>query len=297
MNLILIAIFSALLPVGLLAFYICRKDKDQPEPKKWLVKAGLYGVCSGLLVLIAGFFLLPGFDEVFPALSGTVLGAMGEAFFDAAIPEEAAKLLMLWLLIRKNPFFDEHLDGIVYATCVGLGFAGLENILYLLNNIDSLVGTAVMRAVFSVPGHFFFAVVMGYYVSLACFSSYNLHQRRRYWALALCVPVVLHGIFDSILMSASVIPGIFGLFAVVFIAFCIWLRKYGLKRIAAMKAKDRGSNGVEYPSATVVNSKTAVPDYHAVFIDNGNTVYHFHGEELSIYRIDVLDTLTFTEIG
>ena len=58
---------------------------------------------------------------------GSFAEAVGDAFFLAAIPEEVAKLFMLWLLLRKNPFFDEHFDGIVYAVCVGLGFAGFEN--------------------------------------------------------------------------------------------------------------------------------------------------------------------------
>ena len=52
----------------------------------------------------------------------TFVEAVGDAFLLAAIPEEVAKLFMLWLLLRKNPFFDEHFDGIVYAVCVGLGF-------------------------------------------------------------------------------------------------------------------------------------------------------------------------------
>lgn len=38
---------------------------------------------------------------------------------------------MLWLLLRNNPYFDEHFDGIVYAVCIGMGFAAIENVLYL----------------------------------------------------------------------------------------------------------------------------------------------------------------------
>ena len=54
------------------------------------------------------------------------------AFFVAAAPEEGAKLLALWLLLRKNPHFDEDFDCIVYSVFVSLGFATLENIGYVL---------------------------------------------------------------------------------------------------------------------------------------------------------------------
>lgn len=55
------------------------------------------------------------------------------SFFGAAILEESAKLFMLWLLLRKNKYFGERVDGIVYAVCVSLGFAALENVMYLFD--------------------------------------------------------------------------------------------------------------------------------------------------------------------
>ena len=117
------AIIAALLPVALLLFYIYRQDSAQPEPAKWLWKGVWYGILSAVLVLLVVGIASLAFPM--PSLEGTVLGAIIDAFLGAAIPEEAAKFFMLWLLLRKNPYFDEHLDGIVYATCVGLGFAGL----------------------------------------------------------------------------------------------------------------------------------------------------------------------------
>jgi len=230
-------LFAALLPVCLLAFYILKKDKDKPEPTSILLKAGFFGILSGLLVIIAAI-PFPDFYDLFPVLQETVLGACGDALFTAAIPEEAAKLFMLWLVIRKNPYFDEYLDGIVYATCVGLGFAGFENILYLFSNLDNFVSIAIVRALFSVPGHFFYAVVMGYFISLAYFASYSNGRRIRYWILAFLVPVLLHFIFDTILFSMQVASGIVGLLLILFLVFCIWVRKYASKKINMMKSAD-----------------------------------------------------------
>lgn len=237
MNVIILAAIAALLPVGFLLYFIYKKDKYQPEPKKWLWKGGLYGILAAIMVIVFSLFK-PEFIVLYPYLEGTVLGALGTSLFDAAIPEEAAKLFMLWLLIRKNSYFDEHLDGIVYATLIGLGFAGLENIIYVLDSLDNFVAIAITRAIFSVPGHFFFAVVMGYYVSLAYFGNKSKAKKAMYWALAFIVPVILHFIFDAILMSTEAMTELSGMLIVSFIVFCVWLRKSGLRKISTMQEQD-----------------------------------------------------------
>ena len=82
------------------------------------------------------------------------------AFFGAAIPEEIAKLFILWLVLRNNKFFDEKMDGIVYAVCVSLGFAALENIMYLFLHSESFITVGISRAFFAVPGHFCFGILI-----------------------------------------------------------------------------------------------------------------------------------------
>lgn len=236
LNPVTMVIVAALLPVFLLLWYIYYQDSAQPEPVKWLWKAVLYGVASAYLTLSV-ISPIPSLEVIAPAFAATIPGAICNAFCYAAIPEEAAKLLMLMILIRKNPYFDEHLDGIVYATCVGLGFAGLENILYLVNNLDDLATVAISRALFSVPGHFFFAVAMGYFVSLAHFVCYTDLQRKCSYALAFFVPMLLHGIFDALLMSMQVGGGFAGWLLLAFLVFVNWLRKFAVRRIKALKPK------------------------------------------------------------
>lgn len=233
---IIIALIAALLPVLLLLFYIYHQDSKQPEPIKWLWKGVVYGVASALLVIFI-MYGMPDVADVFPDFQGTIIGAVLDAFLSAAIPEEGAKLLMLWLLLRKNPYFDEHLDGIVYATCVGLGFAGLENILYIVNNMDDMAYIAVMRGLFSVPGHFFFAVSMGYFVSLAHFSSRSESERTQYYVLAFIVPVILHGIFDSLLFDTDSNSIFSSISWILFIVFVHYMRKGGITRIMELKDK------------------------------------------------------------
>lgn len=231
-----VAFTAALLPVALMWWYIYRQDSAQPEPISWLWKSVLYGVYSAILTMLV-MGVIPSIEDLAPAFAATIPGAVCNAFCYAAIPEEAAKLLLLYLVIRKNPYFDEHLDGIVYATCVGLGFAGLENILYLLTNMDSLVSVAVGRALFSVPGHFFFAVVMGYFVSLGYYET-SKEKSRMYYILAYLAPVMLHGIFDALLMSSTVSEEWAALCLVLFLIFVVWMRRQGIKKIKKLKEKD-----------------------------------------------------------
>ena len=147
----------------------------------------------------------------------------------AAIPEELSKLFLLWLFLRKNPYFDERMDGIVYAVCVSLGFAGLENVLYVVMDED-WASVAISRAIFAVPGHFCFGVLMGYFYSLAKFEP---QHRMRYSALALLAPIVAHGIYDSLLFIMQVyIPTWLEIILLLgFLIFCFYLWKCASRSI------------------------------------------------------------------
>ncbi len=104
---------TALLPIAILVYYIYHKDKRSPEPTGQLVKAFLFGILSVPLSFCMSIPL--GLIGIYPAEATSILGSISTAFFGAAIPEEIAKFFMLWLLLRKNPYFDEKMDGIVYA--------------------------------------------------------------------------------------------------------------------------------------------------------------------------------------
>ena len=168
------------------------------------------------------------YDSLFEALE--------DAFLMAAIPEELAKFFMLWLVLRKNPFFDEHFDGIVYAVCVGLGFAALENIAYLFDGIDdwSWIRIGVIRALFSVPGHYFDAILMGYYYSI---YHFGIDRSVKTQIMILAAPILAHGLFDAILMSVQVDPSLSGLLFIMFIIFFTKLKKMAKKRIEELANK------------------------------------------------------------
>ena len=228
-----IIIFMAVLPVAILVYYIYRKDKNSPEPTTELLKAFTLGILS---IPLSFCMSIPfGLIGLYPDEVTNIFDSIRLSFFGAAIPEEVAKFFILWLVLRKNPYFDEKMDGIIYAVCVSLGFAAVENIMYLFSNIDTFLAVGVSRAIFSVPGHFCFGILMGYYYSLAKFYP---HSPKRNKALILVAPILVHGIYDSFLFSINVTTTISGILAIVFIVFCVKMWKYASKRIQEHLQRD-----------------------------------------------------------
>jgi len=228
-----IIIFCGILPAILLVFYIYLRDRYQREPLGQILKAVSFGVISaGIAIVLESTEQSVGLLIPEPA---TWIGALWNAFVGAAMPEELAKLIMLWLLLRRNKYFDERFDGIVYACCIGMGFAGTENVLYLFGNIENWQSVAVSRAIFAVPGHFMFAVAMGYFYS-------KIHFRDMSWSyrsLVFAAPVILHGTYDGLLFMANVTPEVAGLILMGFYLFCFWMFRVSRRSIQAQsKASD-----------------------------------------------------------
>jgi RsiW-degrading membrane proteinase PrsW (M82 family) len=210
MNLIIIA----LAPVFVIAIYIYFRDKYEREPIRLLLISLVVGcVITIPVALIEGFLAARG--QAFEGLPS----AAWNAFIVAACTEELFKLLALYLLIWSNRNFNEKFDGIVYASFISLGFAGIENVLYVT---DGGMSVGITRAFTAVPAHALFGIIMGYQFGLAKFYP---EERTRRLFLALLIPILLHGIYDFILMSGHQ----YLLFA--FIPFLIFLWLFGFRRI------------------------------------------------------------------
>ena len=229
----LVLIIAALFPAFLLWVYILKQDA-QREPKNWLIKAVMYGIAIAFPVSLLEFAINSAFFGTNGAPT-TLLGTTFEAFFVAALPEESFKLLALWLILRKNPFYDEHFDGIVYAVSIGLGFAAIENVLYLFDNVENWRSVAITRAFLAVPGHYAFAVLMGYYYSLHHFVDHS----RRAAILILFMPVLAHGIYDALALSGMVNPYVGSVCFIVLIYFCVKMHKFAQKKVIAHIQRDK----------------------------------------------------------
>ena len=229
----LLIIATALLPALLLGWWIYRKDSMRPEPPQMLFKAFFYGMGSAFLSLVITTIM--GVMGIMVYDLGSYVGAVSTALFAAAVPEEIAKLTMLWIFLRKNPYYDEYFDGIVYAACVGLGFAGAENILYLLQSED-WVGTGIVRGLTAVPAHFAIACAMGYFYSKRHFGDRsNLTA-----ACILGVPIIIHWVYDALAFSEVLAAPALSVVLNILFVLLIWrVYKSTMRRIGDLQQQDQ----------------------------------------------------------
>lgn len=184
----LLLFVAAVLPALLLVWFFHARDTF-PEPPRVLWTTFALGCASVVPAVVAGVIVEPALQT-----AGAVSIAAVQAFVIAALCEESSKLAVLLGYSFRRSEFDEPMDGIVYGATVSLGFAALENVLYVL---DGGFAIAVMRAVLSVPGHATYGAVMGYYVGRARFDRAN---RARLIGLGLLAAVMLHGFYNFPLM-------------------------------------------------------------------------------------------------
>ena len=186
---------SAVLPVAVLCSYIYKKDTNG-EPIDLLLKLLGYGALTTIPAVIMERSLggvcntdnITSFYIVFIRV-----------FFGVALAEEGFKWIAIKLKAYNNSEFDEIFDIIVYSVFVSLGFALIENILYVLSKGFA---TAILRAVLSVPGHACFAVMMGFFLSKAKVAEINKNYtlRNSNMILSLLVPMLFHTFYDAILI-------------------------------------------------------------------------------------------------
>jgi RsiW-degrading membrane proteinase PrsW (M82 family) len=176
----------ALAPGAAIVLYIYLKDKHEREPLSLLITSFGYGIFSTALTMVFTWTL-----EMFLLLKeDDLIHQFVSAFFKVALIEEFSKFIFVRFILYPNRNFNEPFDGIVYAVMVSMGFATLENLMYVF---EFGFKTGLLRMFTAVPAHATFGVMMGYYLGKAKFT-----QRRAllFALLALIVPTVFHGAYD-----------------------------------------------------------------------------------------------------
>lgn len=252
----ILLVLAAILPAVLLCNYVYKKDRVEKEPMSLLLLLFFAGVFSCFPAVVGENILTGLIDGIFNGLlkmgfTVDVLDIPYNAaiyFVGVALVEEGLKWIFLVWITQKNKNFNCLFDGLIYAVFVSLGFAAFENILYVLEN--GWVN-AVMRAILSVPGHMFFAVMMGYYYSRwnitkkaaeaeAELVSLNIIEKRvtpefdykRDRIMSILVPVLFHGTYN---FCCSMNHWIFTL---AFYGFVIFMYVHCFRRIKDMSLED-----------------------------------------------------------
>ena len=205
-----ILISAAIAPGLALLSYFYLRNQMSTEPRRTLLQSFIYGAIITFPIMFIQYVLHEEGAFANPYL--------GDVLFTSSI-EEFFKWFIIFVAILRHVEFDDPYDGILYGAAVSLGFATVENVLYLLSyGIDA----AFMRAILPVSSRALFGVVMGYYFGKSKFSKNNKHTE--YLLLALIAPILLHLSYNTILTLK-------GNLVYLMVPFMLFLWWFGLRKV------------------------------------------------------------------
>ena len=186
-----LTVLCTILPVAVLLRYFYVRDAHR-EPRSILVKTFLLGLLATIPVVLLDLAL----EALRPASLSLLRGALYEAFVLAAIPEELLKLAVILRYSIRQASFNEPMDGIVYGATAALGFAFLENALYVAQG--GLV-VAALRSVTAVPMHAAAGAILGHFAARSRFARGGRLEACK----GLAAAVTLHGLYDFAALGAA----------------------------------------------------------------------------------------------
>ena len=189
----LILLFIAVAPGLFLLWYFYHRDKYEREPKKLLFKIFFFGSLTVIPAIIFELIL----EKVFNAFTSGIINVFLVCFIVIGPVEEILKYFVVRNWAYNRPEFNEIMDGIVYAVSASLGFATLENIMYVLSNG---LGVGVLRAFLAVPGHAMYGAIMGYFLGRA---KLNCARENRLLTVGVLLAVLFHGLYDFLLLTKT----------------------------------------------------------------------------------------------
>ena len=242
---------------------ILRMDRQEPEPLGLVLRVialGAAGAVVAALVELAlngvSLFHVPG-----------LLGALTSSFIQIAPVEELCKLGVVLLFVWQNPQFNEENDGIVYVGASAIGFALLENILYVAQNG---LGTGVLRAFSSIPLHVFAGIILGMYVGRAKFAT-NETARTLLVLRGFVLVWFFHGLYDTFAQSGSAL-------ALLILPLIVGVSGFGIVELrkgrAASLLRWTGRTAAERPGQSARTIQTSAPSRETLMPQEMTAVRH-----------------------
>jgi RsiW-degrading membrane proteinase PrsW (M82 family) len=206
-NTVLLAILGGLLPaLAWLSFWL--REDTHPEPKKLIFKSFLYGMCAVPFALVFQFLInyfliqkdsieLVFFTNLPLAIGAIFLWALSEEYFKYRAAQTSA------LKTKEN---DEPVDPMIYMITAALGFAALENTLFifwplLAGDSTTAFMTGNMRFIGSTMLHVATSAIIGIFASFSFYSSQKI--KNIYLVLGFTISVSLHTLFNSFIIKAE----------------------------------------------------------------------------------------------
>lgn len=198
-------LLALLISTGVWFFIIREKDSIDKEPFFTMLKVLVLGGFISILATTLANLTLPLFLPENYVLFLDNLDALANVDFETliiigmiiGIVEETSKAFAGIILTNKLKYFDEPVDGIIYGMIVGLGFAAIENIMYMLQHSVYVI---FIRSVMSIPMHIICGAIWGYGLALNKFK-YKRHSNILNISPFIVIAAIIHGIYDAFLFS------------------------------------------------------------------------------------------------
>ncbi len=196
----------SILPIILILFYVYINDRIEKEPVLLLTLLFISGIIACISsyyfqVLIKGFipFLNKSYYEM------NILQIVFKSLITIAFIEEGLKWTLNYIFIRKNKNFNHMYDPIVYSTFVSLGFAALENFIYIKSYFSQGLRIVILRGFISIPCHAVFGILMGYFIgkSKKAKLDNNYKDSKKYLLFSSLIPITMHFIYDLCLVKSN----------------------------------------------------------------------------------------------
>lgn len=186
--LLLTGIVMALVPAAIWMIFFYRQDRLEPEPKVYVLEVFLLGA---LLASALGIPLVRDVFRVQDWLGHSTLTNVLGSILVIGFVQEFLKYAAVRYSVYLSTEFDERVDGVVYATAAGLGFATMLNINYVVSNAGVDLRMGMIRIAVTTLAQASFAGISGYFLGRAKFEEEPV-----WWLpLGVTIAAVLNGLF------------------------------------------------------------------------------------------------------
>lgn len=219
---IFLAFISGVIPALIWFFFWDFEDSEHPEPKSMLALAFIGGMVAVFISLFIEKYLfglglrnlfytdfLKQILSIFEKLSvksGVPLEKLLLVLVFAPIIEELTKYLMARLLVLRTKANDEAIDPIIYMIATALGFAAIENMLFLINPLENRdivlsIFTGNMRFVGASLLHVVSSAIIGFFIGFTFFSR----RLKKRWVtfLGIVSAIIVHGVFNFFMVGSQ----------------------------------------------------------------------------------------------
>jgi RsiW-degrading membrane proteinase PrsW (M82 family) len=182
----LLLIVSAIIPCLLICYYVYKRDKYEKHPYR------IYSFCflTGMLSAYLAFHLSELVKDFIDKEASMMIFYM-KIFIGIAFCEEICKFFFLRVFVFRSKEFNEPYDGIAYSVIIAMGFAVVENVIYVLHYQSEEV--ALLRMITAIPAHGTFGSIMGYYIGMA---KFNKSKSFVFQNLSIASATLIHGLYD-----------------------------------------------------------------------------------------------------